>query len=103
MRLTDKNEDIELSHNIFNVYDLGSLFRKSGVLAIARKGQPGLDLYIESLNKNGVPYDLLTGEEANRRYPQQLKLPSDCWCIYEADGGVLKASLALKTLQVFDV
>ena len=45
-------------------------------------------MYIESLHQNGVSYDLLTGEEANKHYPQQLKLPSDCWCIYEADGEV---------------
>ena len=72
------------------LYGLGSLFEKSGVLASARKDQPGLDMYIESLHQNGVSYDLLTGEEANKHYPQQLKLPSDCWCIYEADGEVWK-------------
>ena len=34
---------------------------------------------IKSLEESGVAYDVFSGEEANRRYPQ-LKVPPDFMC-----------------------
>ena len=54
----------------------------------------------ESLASNGMSYEEFSGEEANKRYPQQLKLPANSKCVYEKDGGILCASKALAAFQV---
>ena len=41
-----------------------------------------------------------TGSEANRRYPDQLNLPSHYKCVIEKDGGILCANKAVAALQV---
>ena len=54
---------------------------------------------IKSLEESGVAYDVFSGEEANRRYPQ-LKVPPDFICVFEKDGGILLADKALAAFQV---
>ena len=38
--------------------------------------------------------------KANRRYPNQLQLPSNYECVFEEDGGILFASRCLAAFQV---
>ena len=52
------------------------------------------------MKANGVAYETLTGQELNRRYPKQFNVPSSCECVFEKDGGILKATKAVRILQV---
>ena len=54
---------------------------------------------IQSLEQNQGNYDIFSGEEANRRYPQ-LTLPAKYECVYDKDGGILLADKALAAFQV---
>ena len=54
----------------------------------------------QSLASNGTSYEVFNGEEANKRYPHQLKLPANSKCVYEKDGGILFANKALAAFQV---
>ena len=74
--------------------------RKTGVLALGKANDSSIDLYHSSLDFNGVPHKVLTGREAKRLYPRQLSIPDDDQCIFEPNGGILKASKALRILQV---
>ena len=61
-----------------------------------------IQAYIDSMKGCGVPYEAFSGKEANRRYPHQLKLPDNYSCVFEDDGGILRANRALAALQVFN-
>lgn len=74
--------------------------RKTGILALGKATDSSIDLYHSSLDINGVPHKVLTGREAKKLYPRQLSIPDDDRCIFEPNGGILKASKALRTLQV---
>ena len=54
----------------------------------------------QSLASNGISYEEFSGEEANKRYPDQLKLPANTKCLYEKDGGILCANKAVAAFQV---
>ena len=56
--------------------------------------------YAESLTAVGVTHKLMSGKEANQRYPMQLQLPDDYITIFEGDGGILRANKALAAMQV---
>ena len=53
-----------------------------------------------SLASGRVPHQTFSGREANRRYPQQLKLPEDYTCVFEEGGGILNAQRAVLAFQV---
>ena len=55
---------------------------------------------ISSLRSCGVEHEVFSGAEANRRYPQQLRLPPDFRCVMEKDGGILCADKCWAALQV---
>ena len=59
-----------------------------------------LDSVVSSLASHGIEHEVFSGSEANRRYPDQLTLPSDYMCIFEKDGGILLADKALAAIQV---
>ena len=63
-------------------------------------GKEGLEMYLDAMRSNGLPFELWTGREANGAFPRQLNIDPSTKCIYEEDGGILKASVALRTLQV---
>ena len=65
-------------------------------------GKEGLDSYIDAMQANNLPYELWTGEQANKMYPRQLNVNPTSKCIFEEDGGVLKASVGLRVLQVWN-
>ena len=83
------------------LYLINFVCRKAGVLGFADMGKKGLDSYLDSMRVNNLPFKFWTGDEANRAYPRQLKVHPSCSCIYEEDGGVLKASVGLRALQVY--
>ena len=72
-------------------------------MALGKATESSIDLYHNSLDLNGVPHKVLTGREAKKLYSCQLSIPDDDRCIFEPNGGVLKASKALRTLQVFNL
>ena len=61
---------------------------------------PDVQSYIDSMRECEVSHEVLSGKEANRRYPHQLKLPDSYSCVFEEDGGILRANKALAALQV---
>ena len=52
---------------------------------------------------NDIPHEVMSGREANQRYPDQLKLPDDYKCVYEGSGGIILAAKALAAFQVLYV
>ena len=69
-------------------------------MVICENGVRGLHVYKDAMDTHNIPHDVLSAAEANRRFPDQLNLPDSCVCLLEHEGGVLKASKALATLQV---
>ena len=73
-------------------------FRETGKLFF---GDSSLIPLIKLFKENEVPHTVLSGREANERYPKQFKLPDDYVCVYiKEDAGILKADVALNALQV---
>lgn len=62
---------------------------------------PADSLQLAELETNfqqfGIPYQRLTAEESNQRFPQ-FRLPEGSEAIYQADAGVVKASAAVLAL-----
>ena len=77
-----------------------SFCRKTGILVFGEAGSKPVQQYIDTVRECGVSHEVFTGREANRRYPDQLKLPDSYKCVYEHDAGILRASKAVTTLQV---
>ena len=61
---------------------------------------PVVRTHKQSLRQCNVPHEVFAGSEANRRYPDQLKLPDSYACVFERDGGILRANKAVAALQV---
>ena len=79
-------------------------YSKTGILVFGEKGVPGgTEAVSSALSINNIPYEELSGAEANRRYPQQLQFPENYTCVYEMSGGLLKANKAVATLQVYSI
>ena len=74
--------------------------RKTGIIGFANMGKEGYESYLKSMIDNDIPFQQWTGEEANKLYPCQLNVDPSIECIYEEDGGILKASVGLRTVQV---
>ena len=74
--------------------------RKTGLLVIGPDGSLGVTDYIKSLASSSLPHEVFSGEEANRRYPHELKLPARTVCVLEENGGIIFASKALAAFQV---
>ena len=75
------------------------LCSKTGVLEFGRRDS--VQPIAESLKAVGnVTYEVMSGKEANQRYPMQLQLPNEYGAIFEGDGGILKANKALAAMQV---
>ena len=98
------------SYNSHSVHDYCTyfiivcvFFRKTGLIGFDYFGKEGLDSFIDAMKTINVPYELWTGEQANRMYPRQLNVNPTSKCIFEEDGGVLKASVGLRVLQVWNL
>ena len=64
------------------------------------EGSRKVNYVATSLSTHGVAHQVFSGSEANSRYPQQLNLPENYKCVFEEDGGILRASKAVAALQV---
>ena len=60
----------------------------------------GIKEYIKSLEANSVSHKIMSSQEINKKYSQQIQLPENYMCIYEEWGGILRASKAVDTIQV---
>lgn len=54
--------------------------------------------FTKSLDANGLPYELLSPEEVNKRWPQ-FKVPEGVETVYTADSGIVHASRSVATFQ----
>ena len=77
------------------------LTSQAGVLVFGERGaKGGTESVIDALRDNDIPHDVMSGAEANARYPDQLKLPNGYICAFEGSGGILRANKAVATFQV---
>ena len=75
------------------------LFSRTGILVFGPEGSRKVNSVATSLSTHGVAHQVFSGSEANSRYPQQLNLPENYECVFEEDGGILRASKAVAALQ----
>ncbi|KAM0429242.1 hypothetical protein ACHAPT_006456 [Fusarium lateritium] len=54
--------------------------------------------YTKSLDLNNVPYELLSAQEVNTRWPQ-FNLPEEVQAVYTADSGIAHASKSVSAMQ----
>ena len=77
------------------------LTSQAGVLVFGERGaKGGTESVIDALMDNAIPHEVMSGAEANARYPDQLKLPDGYICAFEGSGGILRANKAVATFQV---
>ena len=74
--------------------------RKTGIIIFGEEKTGLVQRYAKSLEDNSVPHQVMPAREANKKYSDQLQLPEDYLCLTEEDGGILRASKAVATLQV---
>jgi sarcosine oxidase len=70
-----------------------------GVVFIPRSGPYSVSDFTESLDAEGVPYELLSPAEVHARWPQ-YSLPDDVDTVYTADSGIVHASRSVAALQM---
>lgn len=73
--------------------------RQTGILVFGPSDCDYVIQTAESLRKNSVHHKMFSGKEANRKY-LQLKIPDNYKCVFESDGGILFANMALLAFQV---
>lgn len=69
-----------------------------GVVFFPENGPNHASDFTESLDINGVPYELLDAQEVNKRWPQ-FKISDGVKTVYTADSGVVHASKTVTLLQ----
>jgi sarcosine oxidase/L-pipecolate oxidase len=83
------------------------LFHKTGIIVFGDKFKnesdndqwSGISEFIKSLEANHISHQVMSAQEVNDKYPEQLQLPADCTCVYEEYAGILRASKAVNALQ----
>src|SRR6185436_18883408 len=74
-----------------------NLFRKTGILWLARERDPYCEATLATLQRLNANYEKLDGDELGRRFPQ-LDVGPISWGILEPDSGVLMARRAVQTV-----
>ncbi|KAM5341462.1 hypothetical protein ACJ41O_014493 [Fusarium nematophilum] len=69
-----------------------------GVVFFPRDGPNPASDFTESLDVNGIPYELLDSQEVNKRWPQ-FNAPSGVDTVYTADSGIVHASRSVTAMQ----
>lgn len=64
-------------------------------------GDERVNDFIDVLQKNSYPHQILSAEDVNKKYSEQLQLPNDYRCVIEESGGILQADTAVAALQVY--
>ena len=75
-------------------------YSPTGILVFAPSQSEKFHATVASLKANGEEHEVLTAEEVNSRYFEQLQLPDDYMGVFEKDGGVLLANKAVAAYQV---
>ncbi|HEY5887831.1 MAG TPA: N-methyl-L-tryptophan oxidase [Acidimicrobiales bacterium] len=97
---------VAMAKQAYPAWDL--LAADTGEVVVERTG--GLDLfpaaaaidivdYTASMDKEGVPYEVLPGAEVRRRWPVWSGLADDVTALYQAETGFVVASRAVAALQ----
>jgi sarcosine oxidase len=76
------------------------LFRRTGVLWMARENDPYTAATLRTLEGAGVNFERLRRDELERRYPQ-INFGEITWAIYEPLSGVLMARRAVQSVADF--
>jgi len=76
------------------------LFRRTGVLWMARENDPYTIATLRTLETAGVNFERLQRDELERRYPQ-IDFGHVTWAIYEPMSGVLMARRAVQSVADF--
>ncbi|MCI0350105.1 MAG: FAD-dependent oxidoreductase [Acidobacteriales bacterium] len=76
------------------------LFRRTGVLWMARENDPYTVATLRTLEKAGVNFERLRRDELEYRYPQ-INFGQVTWAIYEPMSGVLMARRAVQSVADF--
>lgn len=74
------------------------LIEFTGELDFASQDNADLQLLKQTLATHGVPYEVLTGSQANARFPG-FSLPDSAHAVFNPTAGVLNPTLAMETLQ----
>uniref|UniRef100_T1JLS5 FAD dependent oxidoreductase domain-containing protein n=1 Tax=Strigamia maritima TaxID=126957 RepID=T1JLS5_STRMM len=74
-----------------------NIYSKTGLLTVDKPLSEHLNDVCNALIKFNHPFEYLDSGTLHNRFPL-LNLP-ECAAVYEADGGVLKADIALKSIQ----
>ena len=74
-----------------------SLFVQTGVLWLGREDDPLMDATIATLQRLGVPFDLLSQSDFTSRFPQ-FHLGSIVRGVLEPESGIISARLAVQTV-----
>ena len=75
-----------------------TLFHRTGVLWIARAGDPYSEASRVTLENAGVGVEILSAEELAQRYPQMVLTDARTFGIFEPESGVLMARRAIAAL-----
>lgn len=75
-----------------------SLFHRTGVLNIGTRSSIFLQTVIASAKAHALPFEQLTSEQVNARWPGFRLLPGLVGC-YEPDSGVLMSDKAIRTFR----
>ncbi len=68
-----------------------TLYVKTGGIDFALPNEPVFQKIVDTLHAAGIPYELLTADEAMARFPQ-WRLDPDMVVLYQADAGLMRAS-----------
>lgn len=71
------------------------LFKRTGVLWLAREGDARVPAAVEVLRRNHIDFEQLDPNELRRRYPQ-MAFPSIQWGVLERESGALLARRAVQ-------
>ncbi len=73
-----------------------TLYLRTGGLDFAPPGEPMFVRMVDSLAQTNIPHEVISPAEAQAIFPQ-FTLDENMVVLYQADAGVLRASLAVKT------
>ena len=65
-----------------------------------RRDEADMKRLAESMSQRKLDHEVLTGEEANKKI-SFLNLPRDYTCILDPKAGILRASVAVQSFQVW--
>lgn len=91
---------LEVWQEFFASVGRQELFRRTGVLLMARENDPRIIATAPTLERVGVNFELLQRDELERRYPQ-IDFGELRWAIYEPMSGALMARRAVQSVADF--